>query len=546
MKRWLKVFQMLLILFPSILYAQENYNGLPGKYNNEYLNWYNQCPMNDKIQGVSTNRAYAELLKGITPGKRIIVAIIDGGVDIEHPDLKDKIWINKKEIPGNGIDDDNNNYIDDVHGWNFIGNSKGENLQYENLEFVRIYKELSPKYAGISDIREVADEEHKTYELFVRCKERYAEQLELYTSMRTSINKFEERMEIPHSIIKEYLKRDDFEIEDILAIQTESEMVNQAVSFYGELSKNGFSIDGFKAFKNNTNKYLDYYLNLDFEPRKMVADNPYDITDIGYGNNDVKGPQSSHGTFVAGVVAATRNNGIGTDGIASNVEIMVLRVVPEGDERDKDIALAIRYAVDNGADIINMSFGKYYSLHRSFVDDAIEYADKHNVLMIKSAGNESDNLDEIDCYPTPILNNGKVAINWITVGASSNKRGKELCGTFSNYGKERVDIFAPGVDIISLYADNSYNMANGTSFSCPVVSGVAALVWSYYPELTALELKNILLETSIKYPKQRVYVPGKDKKRIKARFSDLSSTGGIVNAYNAILHIQKRKAVLSL
>lgn len=292
--------------------------------------------------------------------------------------------------------------------------------------------------------------------------------------------------------------------------------------------------------QENTRSYLDYRLNTSFHPRDIISDNPEDIDDMDYGNNNVKGPTAEHGTFVAGIIAANRQNSIGTDGIAEQVEIMVLRAIPNGDEWDKDVALAIRYAVKNGANIINMSFGKAYSPQKHFVDDALKYADEQNVLVIHAAGNDAENLDEKERFPTNNLTDGVEAKNWLTVGASTHKLSKELCGVFSNYGPEEVDLFAPGVNIISLSPENSYEMNDGTSFSCPVVSGVAALVWSYYPHLTAMQLKDILLNSTVRYPKQTVYYPNiETSTKSKTKFSSLSKTGGIINAYEALKLAEK-------
>lgn len=502
--------------------------------NQAFINWYNQSPQLDNIQGASVEQAYNELLKGKTPEKKIVVAVIDGGVDIMHPDLAGKIWTNTDEIANNGIDDDNNGYTDDVHGWNFIGNEKGENIVYENMEYVRILKKLTPDFSNITSIDQVDPEDVQYYNLYLKCKQKYDEELSKYKSVNENIEKFEKRLEISRDVLKNYLKKDKFTREDVEKIKSDRESVKLSKEFYLKLYKRGFSEEGLTAQKNYINKYLQYYLNLEFEPRLTLNDNPYDINDTKYGNNDVKGERPDHGTFVSGVIAANRGNGFGTDGISSNVEIMVLRVVPDGDERDKDVALAIRYAVDNGANIINMSFGKYYSIFNAMMECAIRYADDHNVLMVKSAGNESDNLDLIECFPTNKYIDGGKAKNWINVGATANKSGKNFCGPFSNYGKNSVDVFAPGVNIVSLSPEKRYDMANGTSFSGPVVAGVAALVWSYFPELTASELKTVLLESVNKYDKLKVIVPNKQGKKDKSKFAELSITGGTINAYNAI------------
>lgn len=501
----------------------------------KYLNWYNRSPSQDKIQGAATDQAYIELLKDKSPRKKVVVAVIDGGVDIYHPELEGKIWTNKEEIAGNGLDDDNNGYVDDIHGWNFIGNSKGEHLLYENMEYVRIFKKLNPRFSGVKDENGLSAEDKQLYAVYVKSKTKYEEELRKYTQRKKDLDNFERYVNHQEEVLKKYLRKQDLTAADVRAVKTKSEMVNEAKKVMLDLYDKGFTRKDLADMQKRSNDFLTYYLNLDFNPRMLVNDDPENISDLYYGNNDVKGPRSFHGTFVAGVIAAIRGNGQGPDGVAGHVEIMTLRVVPDGDERDKDVALAIRYAVDNGADIINMSFGKYFSITRGILDDAVRYAGNHNVLMIHSAGNEADNLDLIEHYPSAILADGSKVSNWITVGATSDILNKEFCGVFSNYGAENVDLFAPGVNIVSLAPDNKYEMGDGTSFSGPVVSGVAALVWSYYPELTAIQLKDILLESSTKYPKAKVYSPDtKSSKRKKVQFATLSRTGGIVNAYNAL------------
>ncbi|KAF0204709.1 MAG: subtilisin-like serine [Bacteroidetes bacterium] len=524
-----------LLLCYSALYAQPAGVSTIDSLNLKYLNWYNLNPQSDRIEGTSVNKAYAELLAGKTPRKKIVVAVIDGGVDITHPDLKGKIWTNPREIAGNGLDDDNNGYADDIHGWNFIGNKQGENLLYEHMEFVRIYKSMKAEFGNITQIEKVAPADRDRYKLFDKCRAKYDDELKKHTEMNKSLENFEAYYKSKEDYLKRYLRKDKITEEDIKAIKSKSKNVNEAKKVMLDLYKKGFTYSDLAGMRKRTSEQLNYYLNLDFDPRKLVGDNPDDITDVDYGNADVKGPRSFHGTFVSGIITANRNNGIGTDGIAENVEIMVLRAVPDGDERDKDIALAIRYAVDNGANIINMSFGKYFSVNHRFMEEAIQYADNHNVLMIHSAGNASDNLDLIDHYPSSVIGNNTFAKNWITVGATTDKADKNFCGVFSNYGTKTVDLFAPGVNIISLFPENAYKMGDGTSYSGPVVAGIAALVWSYYPELSAQQLKDILLNSATNYPKLKVYIPDtSSKKKTKTAFSELSTTGGVVNAYNAL------------
>lgn len=505
-----------------------------------YLNWFNLDPAKDKVQGIAVNRAYKEFLKTKTPEKKVVVAVIDGGVDIYHEDLVGKIWMNKKEIRNNGIDDDNNGYIDDIHGWNFIGSSKGENIKYETLEQVRVVRKYSHVFKDKKSIENMPESQKAAYIMYLESKKLYEDELKKYQDRHKAIYSFESRLNNAENVIKNHLKSETYTLEDLKKINSQSQNILNSKNYLLELYKDGYNTQELIDMKERNRVYLDYLLNIEYDPRKSIGDDPEDINDKNYGNNDVKGPRASHGTAVAGVIAANRNNKIGIDGIAENVEIMVLRVVPEGDERDKDVALAIRYAVDNGADIINMSFGKDFSPEKKFVDDAVKYADQYNVLLVHAAGNKSENVDEVLRFPSNHFNDGTSAEKWITVGATSKVLNKNFCGVFSNYGKKNVDLFAPGVNIITLSPENLYGMANGTSFSSPVLSGVAALVWSYYPKLSALELKEILLNSTTNYSKKKVYIPNiTTSDKVKTRFSSLSKTGGIVNAYKALILAEK-------
>ena len=282
-------------------------------------------------------------------------------------------------------------------------------------------------------------------------------------------------------------------------------------------------------------KFLDFHLNTDYNAREAIGDDPDNIEDTDYGNNNVEGPSAGHGTFVSSLIAANRENTVGIQGIAKSVQIMCLRAVPDGDEYDKDIALAIRYAVDNGANVINMSFGKAYSPHKDWVDEAMMYAASKNVLLVHAAGNDSKNNDEKPSYPCDLTKDGKTVSTWMEIGANTIKGKKYLCGTFSNYGVGSVDLFAPGVDVIGALPDDKYAMLNGTSFASPVSAGVAALVWSYHPELSAEELKDILMKSVTYYGKKKVKIPSNADKPPKARFRDICLTGGVINAYRALL-----------
>jgi subtilisin family serine protease len=486
----------------------------------KYLNWQNKDFSADKVMGSSVNKVYDIVLKNLKPKKTVVVAVIDSGVDIYHEDLVGRIWNNEDEVADNGIDDDKNGYIDDIHGWNFVGNSSGENVTYENYEYARIVKmgnTNSPEYA--------------------RAKDMYDKELAERKSEKKNLDNFEKSYKEAKSIIYKKTGVDVKCLLDIEKVNSTDNSVLNAKAFLKEKYMLGFTEEDLEFLKNRNYEYLNYYLNLEHNPREIVGDNPNDFNDRNYGNNDVVGPRADHGTSVAAMIAAVRGNGIGIDGIATDVRIMVLRTTPNGDERDKDVALAIIYAVDNGADIINMSFGKDFSPNKEFVDFAIKYAEEKNVLVIHSAGNSGKNVDTNENFPSDRYIDKTEAKNMMNVGASSMDPDQNLAAVFSNYGVKHVDIFAPGFYLVSADTSSTYELTSGTSIAGPVVTGVAALLLSYYPDLSPEELIAILMESAFKPEKpKKVLVPCLDcEKRKKVKFVDLSKSGGIVNAYSAFM-----------
>ena len=508
----MKLLTPALLLFSVLSHAQVS---TVDSLEKKYLNWHNLDEKTNSIFGVGTTRVWTELLSDRPVKKTIIVAVIDGGVDIQHDDLKESIWVNEDEIPNNNIDDDHNGYVDDIHGWNFIGNSKGENIRQENLEYTRICR---------------AGESHPDYE---RAKTLYFKELGERQKEKSNLESFERSYRNAKAIIKQQTGITVNSLKDLDPIPTDASAdVINAKRFLASRFERGFTETILKALIDENYEYLNFYLNLDFNPRPLIGDNPAALDGV-YGNPDVEGPRADHGTAVAGVIAAKRNNGLGIDGIAE-VKIMCIRSTPDGDERDKDVANAIRYAVDNGAHIVNMSFGKQFSPQKKLVDDAVKYAEQKNVLLVHSAGNEGENIDTNESYPSDRDLNNVEATNWISVGANDMNGDESLAAPFSNYGEKHVDIFAPGVNIISLDSSNTYNMHDGTSFSAPVVSGVAALILSYHPHLKPAQLIDLLMQTSTKPVKLKVLQPGREEKRGKVKFNELSKSGGVVNAYEAL------------
>ena len=466
----------------------------------------------DTIPGMSVDRAYSELIKD-KKGTTVIVGIIDSGVDIDHQDLKSVIWTNPKEIAGNGIDDDKNGFIDDIHGWNFLGESNDE-----NLELTRMLKK--------------GDDGSAAYKVM---KADYDAKMQETMGMKQQVDFIFNA----HKTIQDHLKKQDYTLEDLSKItSTNPEIAQSKMVMTQIMGQAGDKLnENLKAFQKQVYDQLNYHYNLEFDGRKAVGDNPDDITDTKYGNNIVFGvdkEEAEHGTHVAGIVAQVRHNNLGGDGVANNVKIMAIRAVPNGDEYDKDIALAIRYAVDNGAKVINGSFGKSYSPHKQWVFDAIKYAASKDVLIVHAAGNDGMDIDVAgnNNYPNDSMDNiTEISDNLLTIGALTNKYGSGVVAGFSNYGKVNVDVFAPGAQIYATVPNNKYAYHQGTSMASPNAAGVAALVRSYYPKLSASQVKKILMDSGL--PLQTEVTLG--EKAEKRPFSQASKSGKIVNAYNALI-----------
>jgi subtilisin family serine protease len=336
------------------------------------------------------------------------------------------------------------------------------------------------------------------------------------------------------SLLKAELGTDSITPEKVAALTPARSDLIQAQGIWMQLHSAGITLQVVEDELQTLEKRVKYSLNPDFDPRPIVGDDYQDVTQRNYGNSDVIGPDPMHGTHVAGIIGAVRDNDLGIQGIAPAPRIMVIRAVPDGDERDKDVANAIRYAVDNGAQVINMSFGKGQSPFKGAVDDAVKYADSKGVLMVHAAGNEAADNDTTANFPTRRYLSGGEPTNWIEVGASSWQPGDALPAPFSNYGSKSVDVFAPGVDIYSSVPGAKYQRESGTSMASPVVAGVAALIMSYYPELTATQVKQVILDSATRYPIQ-VRLPGEEEGAATTiPFSQLSITGGVVNAYAAL------------
>lgn len=547
-------------------------------------NWFNLDLLSDGYFGISTEKAYKELLKNQKPKQKIVVAVIDGGTDIKHEDLKDVLWTNKKEIPGNGIDDDGNGYVDDIHGWNFIG-SKNGNLAHDNLELVRIKRKLEPKYRSVIRTTVLDSAEKEEYNLYRRVVSDFGKKYDEASSVFPIYIAIKKVMDSVAFVNQKKIPS----LEDMEKYKADDEMQEYIKKIVRKGSKDEGSIEKFYQSIEKGHKELEqmlkYNLNENYDERAaLVGDDYSNSNERIYGNKDVIGPDADHGTHVSGIIGANRHNDIGIKGVADNVSIMTIRVVPQGDERDKDVANGIRYAVDNGARVVNMSFGKGYKWDKKVVDEAIRYAESKGVLLVHAAGNDNQNNDVTDNFPNkyydspeseayikknkrpemkpfvaPVpntMNGGPAgaprrdafakpapldtakyqlphAKNWIEVGASAYKDDDNLKASFSNYGKYNVDVFAPGFMINSTVPNSKYEEFDGTSMAAPVVSGLAALILSYHPELTAVDVKDIIMKSVTKVARKVKYKNDKDE-TVRVNFADICVSGGIVNAYNAL------------
>ncbi len=495
--------------------------------------WHVMDMTTSGYNGISLDKAYEFLRSTGRPSTTVTVAVIDSGIDTLHEDLKPILWTNPGEIPGNGIDDDKNGYIDDVHGWNFIGGKDGRNVKEDSYESARVYHMLRGKWEGKSGAG-LTGKEKEEYDMYVRAKEKVQDGVN--PAQTAQLQMMLPKFKAGDAVIRKDLGKETYDgnaLKTYKPTDPDAIFVQQMVLGISK-ANNSYEI---------TNEQL--IDELDGEIRKaeaittpprqyrkeIVQDDETNINDRYYGNNDLMASTPFHGTHCSGIIAAVRNNGKGMDGVADNVRIMMIRAVPDGDEHDKDIANAIRYAVDNGARVISMSFGKDFSPQKEWVDDAFKYAASKNVLLVHAAGNDAKNLDVENNFPSVVYKDGSGrAENVITVGASGDAKNGGTIASFSNYGKKEVDVFAPGVAIYSTVpGGNTYGNAQGTSMACPVVAGIAALLLEYYPTLSPAQLK-MAIDNSVVKPTGMVKNP-ETKKMVS--MTDLAVNPGVVNAYNA-------------
>ena len=535
----MKVFSTLIICLCPLLLASQ------------MTNWYDKEAKQGTFFSMSTDKVYSELIPNRAPNE-VIVAILDSGVDAEHEDLKANMWINSDEIPNNGIDDDKNGYIDDIHGWNFLGNPNGENVHKDNLEMTRLYAVYHEMFKDIESVVDVPKDQLDKYDDYVNWKNQIKRQRDTHLGELEELRKSKAYLLDVMDAVEMELGRDSIFEADLDNFSLSANPLLSVGSRVLQSIKDEYKvIPTVSELRHDIKLQYDYmmddhdlrgnyYYNPDLDTREIVGDNYSDLNERYYGNNDVEGPDAFHGTHVAGIVAAVRNNDIGINGISANAKIMSVRIVPDGDERDKDVANGIRYAVDNGAKVINMSFGKGQSPYKEHVDKAVRYAEKNDVLMIHAAGNDSNNNDVVDNFPMDTYSKGmgflffkkKTPNNWLEIGAVGSDEGLNSVASFSNYGKTEVDVFAPGLNMLSTVQGDNYMILQGTSMAAPAVAGLAAVLRGYFPDLKAKQLKKIIMDSAIKSDRE-VIVPGSNGK--KKKFSDLSVSGGAVNLYTAYI-----------
>lgn len=551
------LFSFLIIIFIGCKSAnQSNVSFLESSKTEPFNAWYQKDFQKDNVPGISLDKWYLQNKKKAN-NKNIIVSVIDTQIDLNHEDLQGIIWKNIKEIPYNNIDDDHNGYIDDCNGWSFTGTKSGAYVVWNRYEYVRIVQEWGKLFKDKNE-SQIDPKDLYKYKEYQRALKTFEQKNKYYANWLKSLRHAVSIYPVVKDTLKYYFPKENYTYKQLDSMYKKYKINDKkyrqmrddndkdlgALIFYMMISLevNQNSFEDVKDKETQLDSIVNKNLNLEYNERLSIGDNP-NILEKGYGNNNVsntiKGIRTiqDHNTMVSGIIAANRTNNKGIKGIAENVKIMPLNISPSGDEHDKDIAMAIRYAVDNGAKIINMSFGKEFSMHKDWVSDAFKYAQEHNVLIVHSAGNNSQNIDENKSFPNDLNDDDSKEIfdNFINVGSTTQKLDRTFVSDFSNYGKQNVDLFAPGEEIYTTGAGNIYKTESGTSFSAPMVCGTAALIWSYYPKLTVKEVKQIILDSGTQYDIE-VNIPGSDK---KIPFSELSKSGKVLNLYNAMQLAEK-------
>jgi subtilisin family serine protease len=512
------------VVQPPITVSPAPAPSLPQPADGPRADWHRLDLDADKVPGVGSERALRELLASRQPQRKVVVAVIDGGVDTAHTYLTPVLWKNSKEQAGNGKDDDGNGFADDVYGWNLLATSSGDAIRYDTFELTRLYAACHGQPAG----RDTPKPPAAACDSLAQAYQKKSSEIR---GTLSQIRNIANTLDQVTTVLQQAIGAGPLTKAKVTAYTPTSAQQQQAKQIWLQLESNGLTQDEITDARKAYESQATYALDTLFNPHGPGP----------AGSSNVTGPDALHGTHVAGIIGAARNASNQVQGIAPNVSIMAVRAVPDGDERDPDVARAIRYAVDNGAQIINMSFGKGYSPNKAAVDSAVRYADSKGVLMVHAAGNDGEDNDAVPSFPTAVLTDGSRAALWVEVGASSWKGMNSLATGFSNYGRSRVDFFAPGEDILSTAPGGGVKRESGTSMAAPVVSGVAALLMAYFPRLTAADVKDILAQSVRTFPSLQVSKPGGDGQKVP--FSALSRTGGLIDAYAAVKLALQRESV---
>ncbi len=519
------------------------------------MTWYHQDFSSSNTYGVNTQNAYKYLESKGLKAKPVIVGVLDSGVEVDHPGLIKNMWKNVNEVPNNGKDDDGNGYIDDIYGWNFSGGKKGD-VDIDNMEVTRVVKKFQSIFEGSNSTQNKANQAKMPEEFAM-----YMKSKEIFTKKSVEAKQNYEtykRIQGMIPLMITMLNGKNLTQEVVGALKPTTAEQAMAAAVLSQISRDPSVADKGPAevqtfLEAQMKEALDYYepqatkqYNLDYDPRaSIVGDNYEDYSERKYGNNHYEGPDAQHGTHVAGIIAGLPQGTEVQYGVGyKTAKIMTVRAVPDGDERDKDIANAVRYAVDNGAKILNMSFGKPVSPGKEVVWDAFKYAESKGVLLVKAAGNENENIAENVYYPTNFKNveDAKPFINnMIVVGASTNDNDF-LRASFSNYNQKMVNVFAPGDKIYSTVPDGKYEYLQGTSMASPVVAGAASVLLAYMPNLTPAQMIEALVKTSNKSS-----VNAMINSNTNNRFDLISEAGGVIDlkkaAEYAYTHFYKPSAI---
>lgn len=497
--------------------------------------WYLKDITLDSINGISFERA-SDLVAKKTIKDTVVVAIIDSDLDVNHKYFKNHVWVNKDEVPNNNIDDDKNGYIDDINGWNFLSNQNGQYIDFYHFESTRILKLLNPLLKNNTDtISALGDK----YALYKNSLKDYESQLNFVKRRQKQGSFLAGTYDKAYKLVESYFPNKDYDVKKLdslyLSLKDSDNEKARLVYYVSDCIKYDITKEWIETYNSNTNNIVQKCLNINYDEREITRDNPSDILDSIYGSPKLLNnlSMSRHATQVAGIITNHNNKEF--------LKIMPIVISAHGDEHDKDIAISIKYAVNNGAKVINMSLGKELSLHEKWITDAIKYAESKDVLIVYAAGNDAKNIDNLNnkYYPNDVDESGnEIADNFIAVGASTKSIDENLIANFSNYNKEHIDIFAPG-DQIFVYSPDGEDFYNrGTSLAAPMVSKTAALIRSHYPNLTASQVKKIILESGVSHDIM-VNKPSTSKGKELVPFSSLSKSGKIVNAYNALLMAEK-------